>query len=180
MQSLRDLLTGPRFTLLAIILGNLIPVMGVAFLGWDATQILIIYWAENIIIGLLTLPRILAARGDALTEPGKPKDSPGCIGCFFVVHYGVFCLGHAVFAFMLANSFIEREGPGAPDAWTRTFGDPAFWWAILAIAIVNLVIQVRDWWLPSIRVTSWNSGLVRGRTTFEVSKAGSRMMKKSS
>ena len=60
---MRTLLSGRPLILLGIVIGNLIPVGGVLFLGWDAVQILILYWVENLVIGALTLPRILAARG---------------------------------------------------------------------------------------------------------------------
>lgn len=136
--------------LLGIVIGNLIPVGGVLFLGWDAVQILILYWVENLVLGVLTLPRILAARGDMQAAEGQSKENPGCLGLFFTVHYGFFCMGHGVFAFILANDFIKAEGVGAEGAWSRTFGDPGFWWAILAIALVNLILQVREWWMRGL------------------------------
>lgn len=149
---------GPRASLIAIVVSNLIPVFGVAFLGWDAVQILILYWVENLVIGVLTLPRILAAqKAEPPSQDGNPAfreaqatglGSRAFTGCFFVVHYGFFCLGHAVFAFMLARDFITQEGAGAPGVWDRTFGNSEFYWAILAIAVLNVVGQVRDWWIP--------------------------------
>ena len=137
----RRLFAGPAWTLGLILAGNLIPVLGVAFLGWDAAQILLLFWAENIVIGLLTLPRILAAEG------GRPEQegSPAATGCFFVVHYGVFCIGHLVFALSLANDFVRADGQGG--VWARTFGDGGFWLAVLAVAVLHLVAQIRDWWM---------------------------------
>lgn len=152
------LASGPRTSFVAIVLSNLIPVFGVAFLGWDAVQILILYWVENLVIGILTLPRILAARAPDIRQQGTHDPfaqaqvaglgNRAFTGCFFVVHYGIFCIGHAVFAFMLAGDFVEREGAGAPGVWERTFGSSGFYWAILAIAVLNVVSQVRDWWVP--------------------------------
>lgn len=118
------LASGPRTSLVAIVLSNLIPVFGVAFLGWDAVQILILYWVENLVIGILTLPRILTAQATDIRQQ-SPHDpfaqaqvaglgNRAFTGCFFVVHYGIFCLGHAVFAFMLAADFVEQEGVGGP------------------------------------------------------------------
>ena len=147
---MRTLLSGRPLILLGIVIGNLIPVGGVLFLGWDAVQILILYWVENLVIGALTLPRILAARGETPAAEGQGKDSPGCLGLFFTFHYGMFCLGHGIFAFILAHDFIKTEGVGAANAWARTFGSPDFWWAALALALVNLVMQVREWWMPKL------------------------------
>ena len=144
LTDLRRLTSGPWWTVAAILIGNLIPVLGVAFLGWDAAQILILYWAENIVVGVLTLPRILSARGMRV-GPGQPPSSPLAVGCFFIVHYGVFCIGHLVFAMMLAVDLVEADGLGG-DVWSRTFGSTAFLWAVLGIAMVHLIMQIRDWW----------------------------------
>lgn len=141
MLDIRNLFSGPAWTLGLILAGNLIPVFGVAFLGWDAAQILLLFWAENIVVGLLTLPRILAAKGDRSGQEG----SPAANGCFFVVHYGVFCIGHLVFALSLAGDFARTDGQG--DVWTRTFGDGGFWLAVLAIAVLHVISQIRDWWV---------------------------------
>lgn len=149
----RKLLDGPRWTIAAILIGNLIPVFGVAFLGWDAAQILILYWAENIIVGVLTLPRILAARGGR-NQPGQPPSNPLAVGCFFSVHYGVFCIGHLVFAMMLAGDFVEADGLGG-DVWSHTLYSPAFLWAVLGVAVVHLVMQIRDWWM----VRAWRDAV---------------------
>lgn len=138
---LRSLLSGPGWALALILGGNLIPVFGVAFLGWDAAQILLLYWAENVVVGILTLPRILAAEGGRKDQDG----SPAATGCFFSVHYGVFCIGHLVFALGMANDFARVDGQGG--VWSRTFGDGGFWLAILAIALLHLIGQVRDWWM---------------------------------
>lgn len=142
----RKLMDGPQWAVAAIVISNLIPVFGVAVLGWDAAPILMLYWAENIVVGLLTLPRILAARGGRTGGPGQPPSNPLAVGCFFVVHYGIFCIGHLVFALALAGDFIEVDGRGG-DIWSRTFGDPSFSWAVLAIAGIHIVMQIRDWWM---------------------------------
>lgn len=146
LVAVRRLLSGPAWTILGIAVGVVIPVLGVAFLGWDAAQILMLYWAENLVVGVLTLPRILAARGDRNAPPDQSMGSAAGTGCFFSFHYGVFCFGHLIFASMLASDFIRADGAGG-DLWTRTFGDPGFGWAVLGLAVVHLVSQIRDWWM---------------------------------
>lgn len=147
MALIDALMSGPRWTLAAIAVGNLIPVLGVIFLGWDAAQILMLYWAENIVVGLLTVPRILAARRASDQATGATAGSAAVVGCFFVVHYGVFCLGHLIFALSLAADFIESDGGGGGDIVSRTLGDPGFLWAVLGLTVVHVVMQVRDWWM---------------------------------
>lgn len=124
-----------------ILIGALIPVFGVVFLGWDAAQILILYWVENVVLGVLTLPRlIVATRGGfgGLFLAG-----------FFVVHYGLFCMGHLVFALLIVGDLSDGNGgwfAALPDIVSR----PGFLWGALGVAGLNLVGQVRDWWLPGL------------------------------
>jgi hypothetical protein len=40
---------------LALLAANAIPLFGVVFLGWDAFHIVLLYWAENIVIGFNAL-----------------------------------------------------------------------------------------------------------------------------
>lgn len=142
------LFAGPRVTVAAILLGNLVPVFGVAFLGWDGAQILILYWFENMIVGALTVPCILSARGETRVQSTGPKSGPVGLGCFFMFHYGMFCLGHGIFAFILAHDMVAAEGDGVTaGVWERTLGQTDFWWTVLTIAVLHLILHIRDWWL---------------------------------
>ena len=47
----------------ALLIANVIPLIGVLFFGWSLLTILVIYWLENGIVGLWNLPRIALARG---------------------------------------------------------------------------------------------------------------------
>jgi hypothetical protein len=91
---------------------NLLPLVGVIFLGWDLLSILVLYWIESGIVGLLNVPKmLLAAAAGAGSTPlpsGLPAESlirlvfgQGCMVPFFVVHYGVFWIGHGAFVFVL-------------------------------------------------------------------------------
>lgn len=148
-MSLSDAATAPRFrvswrALAIIVVGNLIPIFGVRYLGWDAVQILILYWVENLIVGLLTVPRILTARGGGSTV----RDRLG-FAAFFTAHYGFFWLIHGVFAWSLAGD-LARQAGGTAEVWPRTFGTGDFRLALLAIAVVQLVMFVREWRLSGL------------------------------
>ena len=125
-----------------ILLLNLIPVGGVLWLGWDAGQILMLYWIENVIIGVTSLIRILTARERPATVPGSMSTGRVGVGCFFVVHYGVFTLVHGVFTMVLAARLLGGSG----DLWTRVFANPVFHGAVLAAAVLQVVILIREWW----------------------------------
>jgi len=97
-----------------LVAANLVPLLGVLFLGWDLATILVLYWIENGIVGLLNVPKIVMARGPlrvalpaaAQLEPWMLSvSSPGALrfvlAPFFLVHYGMFWLVHGIFVFSL-------------------------------------------------------------------------------
>ena len=125
-----------------IVLLNLIPVGGVLWLGWDAGQILMLYWVENVIVGVTSLIRILTAQDRLPPAQGVPPENPLKLGCFFMVHYGMFTLVHGVFTMTLAGKIIGEDG----GLWERVFANPTFHWAVLGAAVLQAVILIREWW----------------------------------
>jgi hypothetical protein len=92
-RALRDSSPVAAVVLVAV---NLVPLFGVLFWGWDVGTILIAYWLENGVIGLLNIPKImLAARGTPVIGP--------VIAGFFAVHYGGFWIGHGIFVFIIVG-----------------------------------------------------------------------------
>ena len=47
--------------LVALIVANLIPLFGVLFLGWSVWNILVIYWLENGIAGVINVLKMSTA-----------------------------------------------------------------------------------------------------------------------
>ena len=95
-------------SVLVLIVANLIPLWGVIFRGWDVSNILHLYWAENVAVGVVSVLKILSNQHEGSVLPAKIF-----LAGFFSVHYGFFCFGHAMFVFggIVSNS---------PD-----FGSPA-------------------------------------------------------
>jgi hypothetical protein len=91
--------------LLALLLANLVPVFGVLFLDWDVGAIVVLYWTENLIVGVYTLLKMLITGG------------VGALGymLFFCVHYGLFCAIHGIFVLELTQfaGDISSDLPGA-------------------------------------------------------------------
>jgi hypothetical protein len=89
---------------------NAITVLGVVVFGWPAGNVFILFWVENAVIGAWNAVRILTARGDGrgeraptITINGRPTaGKPITLALFFCVHYGLFCLVHAVFTGFVA------------------------------------------------------------------------------
>lgn len=92
---------GDKASVLALILVNLLPLGGVLFLDWDAFAVVLLYWAENLIIGGYTvLKMVLAPVEQPSHHLGKLFLIP-----FFCIHYGGFCAGHGFFILMFFSGF---------------------------------------------------------------------------
>ncbi len=145
-----------RRSIAAIVIGNLIPVVGVLFLGWDAGAILILYWIENLIVGAFTLPRILSAQGPAAAAGsvlgGTSFGARLFMAIFFCFHYGMFWIGHGVFALMLAASFYGEEGLASDGGPVEAVGGMAtgsdaisFLVAVGALIVIHGIGFYREW-----------------------------------
>jgi hypothetical protein len=77
---------------------NLIPVIGVVFWGWSAFALIVLYWLENLIVGVRTLASMFA---NAALSGGATWIAALCLGAFFTIHYGIFCFGHGIFVMAL-------------------------------------------------------------------------------
>lgn len=111
-----------------LIIANLIPLVGVIFFGWNLFSILIAYWLENIVIGIFTVFKIMMAEGTMFdansmrifnqmktfapqtVKIALPKQEVSILSriattLFFIVHFGIFTIGHGIFIFALASNF---------------------------------------------------------------------------
>ena len=102
------------FSAIALILANAVPIFGVMFFGWDAASILVLYWLESIVIGLLNIVKVLTAGG--LKKLGGNL----FLAVFFAFHYGMFTYGHGTFLDkgFGARQIIEGLLLGGPLLWT--------------------------------------------------------------
>jgi hypothetical protein len=87
-----------------LVASNLLPLVGVLFWGWDLWSIIVLYWLENGIVGLLNIPKMLLARGDNGAPMGGPAGRVYLTG-FFCVHYGIFWLVHGIFVWFALPAF---------------------------------------------------------------------------
>jgi len=94
---------------------NLLPLVGVVFWGWSVMMVLVLYWIESGIVGVVNIFKIARAEGGA-DEPPMAFDgnritvrmtgiasamTRGPLIGFFVLHYGIFWVVHGVFVFMM-------------------------------------------------------------------------------
>jgi Family of unknown function (DUF6498) len=99
-------------SIVALLVANLLPLIGVALWGWSLGSILVLYWIENGIVGLLNIGKILLARGTVEPEPSVSPirienlpgiASAGCLIPFYIAHYGIFWVVHGVFVMVIAS-----------------------------------------------------------------------------
>jgi Family of unknown function (DUF6498) len=91
---------------------NLVPLIGVTVWGWSLMLILVLYWLESGIVGVINVFKIARAEGPMTLSGGGSTVSirltgfssglarGGLIG-FFILHYGMFWVVHGVFVFLL-------------------------------------------------------------------------------
>ena len=107
----------PSFPIVALAVANLVPLFGVVFLGWDAAAIVLLYWIENLIVGLLNILRMILVK---VESPGKQIQKLFLIP-FFCVHFGGFCAVHGFFLLTFFKIGADRDmiTPGEP--WVGPF-----------------------------------------------------------
>ncbi|GAB2576803.1 DUF6498-containing protein [Microlunatus antarcticus] len=73
---------------------NLLTLVGVLALGWPAGNVFLLFWCEDVVLGLITLVRV----GTAEVDPSRRVQT----ALFFCVHYGIFCSVHLGFTLVVA------------------------------------------------------------------------------
>jgi len=53
------------WSLVSLVLANLVPVFGVLYWEWSVVAVVLLYWGENIVVGFLNIFKILIAQGKA-------------------------------------------------------------------------------------------------------------------
>ena len=132
-----------RPSAIALVAANLVPLAGVLLFDWQVLDILILYWAENVVIGAINVLRMfvcLAGRGVRRAEDPAPRRPKLLLIPFFALHYGLFCFGHytavmAIFAEHSGSSdlLMTLTMPLA-EAWRSPF-----WIGIVAITASHLI-----------------------------------------
>ncbi|MFT5139750.1 MAG: hypothetical protein ACI9H8_001342 [Lysobacterales bacterium] len=99
----KDPVTMGSLSTITLILANLIPLFGAAFLEWNLGTVMVLYWAESAVIGFFNVCKIVViGRWFALLA-----------GPFFIAHFGAFMAVHFMFIYGI---FVEgMEGSSGGD-----------------------------------------------------------------
>ena len=115
----------------ALLVGaNLVPLAGVFLWDWDVFLLLLLFWCENVIIGIFGIARlIVAGKTDTMFEGLF-------LPVFFLVHYGGFMFGHFMVLFGMYESSVEGAGASAaPADYYTLVTDNLNWLAIVALFV---------------------------------------------
>ena len=108
---------------LALIIANMVPIAGTVFLGWNLSDVMVLYWAESAVIGFFTICKIVViGRWMALLA-----------GPFFLGHFGGFMAIHFLFIYTF---FVK--GPESMGASDGDLSDVAKLFVILWPALAAL------------------------------------------
>jgi len=108
---------------LALIFANMVPIAGTVFLGWNLSDVMVLYWAESAVIGFFTICKIVViGRWMALLA-----------GPFFLGHFGGFMAIHFLFIYTF---FVK--GPESMGASDGDLSDVAKLFVILWPALAAL------------------------------------------
>jgi len=98
----------------ALIAANLAPLVGVLALGWSVSELMLLYWFENGIIGFFGILKILLSRGPLLVRLFTAT--------FFSFHYGAFWSVHGFFVVTLFGGAAASQSLGVDLPFEFFFG----------------------------------------------------------
>ncbi|MEE4218578.1 MAG: DUF6498-containing protein [Xanthomonadales bacterium] len=108
---------------LVLILANLVPIAGAAFMGWKLSDVMVIYWAESAVIGFFNLCKIaVIGRWSALLA-----------GPFFVGHFGAFMVVHFLFLYTIFVQGVNHTDSTSGDLKEVAALFVGLWPALLAL-----------------------------------------------
>jgi len=116
-----------RVSLALLIVANLLPLFGVLFLDWDVFFLLLLFWCENVIIGLFGIARIVVSGTTENSFEGL------FLPVFFLVHYGGFMFGHFMVLFFMYSKSATGGGVAEPADYYRIVIENLSWVALVAL-----------------------------------------------
>lgn len=113
-----------------LIAANVAPLIGVLSHHWSVFAVVLLYWCENVVVGVFNVLRMVCARPqDALANAGKFFLVP-----FFCVHYGGFTFVHGIFVFTLFGGGIKPGGFDlSPHTVLTAVRQAGLGWAVAAL-----------------------------------------------
>jgi hypothetical protein len=141
-------------SLTALILVNLVPLAGVLWFGWRMFDVLMLFWMESVVIGVINLLR-MAVRLFGVGELKGVVLIP-----FFTVHYFGFCAAHGLILVLVFGppGLSPAQVLGASGFFEiirQLLSEPTLRWGLIAIAASHLFSFLANFlWAGEWRRTS--------------------------
>lgn len=143
---------GPRWWPAATaIVSAAVTANGVLLYGWPVFVVMLLFWVENLLVGLANVVRIVVA---GVRAGGAGVAAAVFVAAFFTLHYGIFtaCHGLFVLAFFGPDGAIDEamnRPVAAVSLLARTLGEP---WVVLGLAVIALSVAMDTLrWLAATR-----------------------------
>ena len=121
------------------LIGNLIPLAGLHYWGWDPFQLLMLYWMETVIVAGWALARIATLPDNLLGRMTvNGREQPATHGALLGMFGGMavaFCLAHFFFLWMIFQDGWRGRVDG-PTSFVRVFVIESGAWAVLLFAFL--------------------------------------------
>lgn len=107
-----------------LVAANLVPVAGVLLFDWNVAELMVLFWAENVVIGVYALLKMAVISRWGVVVMGP----------LFLGHYGAFMAIHFMLVYyMFVRGFSAGPEPGASAALAALF--VPLWPALLAMVV---------------------------------------------
>lgn len=126
--------------LAALVAANLVPLVGVIGFNWSLRGVLLLYWAENVVVAAYAIARMFMVGGFSAAP----------VSLFFSFHFGMFMFVHLVFLLAFSSDDFAGGGAGSHAAAPFTPGDVARsipWLGVAALVISHGISFIREFWL---------------------------------
>jgi len=125
---------------------HLLPLLSVWLAGWDAGNLLILYWLESAVIGLWTVVLVAAAPAQPLkilSGPGQASTTGGGMALFILVHAGFF-MGIHLYFLHFAFEVTQADLHGSlPAAIVHMLLDDGLWLPLAGVFVIRMLVTVQ-------------------------------------
>lgn len=113
-----------------LVAANFLPLLGVLLWDWDVFLLLLLFWFENVVIGLFGIARIIVSGAHHQFRGGM------FLPLFFLVHYGGFMFGHFMVLFAFYSEGEKATGVSVvPADYLDIMLQNLNWVALVALLI---------------------------------------------
>ena len=95
-----------------LLIANLLTIGFALYYQWSLSTVLWVYWFQSVIIGIFHAAKIFSAKNFTLKgiemngeQLPDTRGGKGCLGFFFIIHYGLFHMVYAWFLYFFSSVF---------------------------------------------------------------------------